>query len=126
LSLKPAFKIRTALNDLLPYIYYCELKNIYTAYVPYLSFDINIQNIAYSTYLICKLLDLSNNNEDYTPSYTYCYNDTKFEIGIKGNNLDKIYESIKIIQLKLKNHNCIINDNLSTLEIRKNNIICIK
>ena len=107
-------------DNLLPYIYYNELKNSYRAYIPYLSSNINIQNIAYNTYLICELLDLPKNNENYSPSYTYCYNDIKFEIGIEGNNLDKIYEAIKIIQLKLKNHNCIINDNFTTLEITQN------
>jgi hypothetical protein len=108
------------LNNLLPYISYHKLNNKYSAYIPYISLNTNIQNIAGNTYLISEFLKLSTDRLDYSPSYTYCLTNTKFEIGIEGNDLDQIYKSIKDIQLRLKNNNCIVYDNFETLEIIKN------
>lgn len=108
----------TVLDDLLPYIIFHVGKKEYTAYICYKTFDPKIINIAHSTYLISELLNLPTDQSDYNPSYTYAfYSNNKFEIGIIGKNLDKIYESIKIIQTQLKKANCQVNENLKNIQV---------
>ena len=90
-------------DELLPYIIYHTSSKNYSAYVPYKTINENIQEIANNTYLISDYLNLVTNRSDYSPSYTYRFNNVKFEIGLVGNDLNKIYESIKNIQEKAKN-----------------------
>lgn len=107
---------------LLPYINYCPSTNNYVAYIPYKTLNDEIHEIGFNTYLISKYLNLPTDRENYNPSYTYCYDEFNYEIGICGTDLDKIYEAIRGIQLKLKNKNCEIDDNLSKIEIKIENI----
>lgn len=107
------------INSLLPYIGYHKSNNKYSAYIPYICLNSHIQSIAGNTYLISEFLNLSTDRSDYSPTYTYCLTDNKFEIGIEGQDLDIIYKSIKDIQIKLKNNSCIINDNFEKLDIIK-------
>ena len=68
---------------------------------------------------MCKLLGLPADKKEYNPSYTYDWNDTIFEVGIFGTDLDKIYNSIKNIQSLLKSKICCeIDDNFYNINIR--------
>jgi hypothetical protein len=104
------------MNDLTPYICNIELDK-YTYYIPYVTHDINIQTIANQTFLISKFLDLPMDRKNYSPSYTYSFSNSKHEIGFTGTNLEKIKESIIRVQQKLKNKNCIVNDDLTQIII---------
>lgn len=68
---------------------------------------------------MCKLLGLPVDKKEYNLSYTYDWNDTTFEVGIFGTELDKIYNSIKHIQSLLKSKICCeIDDNFDNIKIQ--------
>ena len=72
---------------------------------------------------MCKLLVLPVDKKEYNLSYTYDWNDTIFEVGIFGTNLDKIYNSIKNIQSLLKSKICCeIDDNFYNINIYINEV----
>ena len=129
-----------------PYIIYHERNKEYTAYIPYKivdnkSYELDyphilccpitqqsytfekycfpIKEIAISSILMCKLLGLPVDKKEYNLSYTYDWNDTIFEVGIFGTELDKIYNSIKNIQSLLKSKICCeIDDNFDNIKIQ--------
>ena len=68
-------------------------------------------------YDISGYLDLPTDKSPYSPSYTYIYSDTIFEIGIIGDDLDTIYKTIKNIQQKLIKKNCKVDTNLEKITI---------
>ena len=65
-----------------------------------------------NAYNISSYLGLPTDRSSYSPSYTYQYNDTIFEIGIIGYDLDKIYKTIESIEKK-----CKVDTNLKKIKI---------
>jgi len=82
-------------------------------------YEFPIEDIVKSSYLMCTLLELERGNcDNYNPSYTYRWDDNTFEVGICGNDLCKMYDSIKNIQSLLKNKiNCETDDNFENIKI---------
>ena len=137
-------------NLLSPYIMFHKKNKEFTAYIPYKitdnkSYELDyphtsfctltqqsykldkyncpIQEIAISSILMCKLLGLPADKKEYNLSYTYDWNDTIFEVGIFGTDLDKIYDSIKNIQSLLKSKICCeIDDNFYNINIYINEV----
>ena len=102
---------------LLPYIIYHLLKNEYTAYIPYKISNTNMIEHCINVYNISSYCGLSTDRSSYSPSYTYQYDDTTFEIGIIGYDLDKIYKTIKSIQKILIEKKCKVDTNLKKIKI---------
>ena len=91
---------------------------------PYKTFDDQIIEVAGNTWQITQFLELDSEQTDienqldyYIPSYTYQYDVNTFEIGIAGDNLEMVFETIKLIQKKLLVHNCLIDENLEKIDI---------
>ena len=108
------------INDeitLLPYITHNSLKNEYAVYIPYKILDTKMIEHCTGVYNISSFLGLSTDRSLYSPSYTYQYNDTIFEIGIIGYDLDKIYKTIEIIQTILIEKKCEVDTNLKKIKI---------
>ena len=103
--------------SLLPYIIYHEKSKEYTAYIKYKTINKDIMEHAVGAYNIAEVLGLPTDRSKYSPSYTYAYDDTTYEIGIIGDELKKIFESIKNIQTKLVSKNCIVDDNLDKIRV---------
>jgi hypothetical protein len=102
---------------LLPYITHNSLKNEYAVYIPYKISDINLIEHCTGVYNISSFLGLSTDRSSYSPSYTYQYNDTTFEIGIIGYDLNKIYKTIESIQTILIEKKCEVDTNLKKIKI---------
>jgi thymidylate synthase len=105
--------------DLLPRIIWHSNSNQYTAYIPYeISFDVSIENCN-NTYSIACFLGLPTNRSNYSPSYSYQYNDKTFEVGIAGTKIDRIYDAIRQIQEQLIKKNCKVDVNLEKIMVQK-------
>ena len=109
------------INDeitLLPYITHNLLKNEYGVYIPYKISDTNMIEHCINIYNISSYLGLPTDRSSYSPSYTYQYNDTIFEIGIIGYDLDKIYKTIESIQKILIEKKCKVDTDLKKIKIK--------
>lgn len=103
---------------LLPNITHNIIKNIYGAYIPYEISDTNMIEHCDGSDQISRYLGLRTDKSPYSPSYTYQYNDTIFEIGFFGYDLNKIYKTIESIQKILIEKKCKVDTDLKKIKIQ--------
>ena len=100
--------------SLLPYMLEHRNSETYSAYIPFISTDPNF--LSFTSGSVAEYLGLPSNRKEYNPSYFYINSNEQYEIGILGENKEKMLDAIKNIQQKLKTKNCIVNENFSSAD----------
>jgi hypothetical protein len=103
------------MNILKPYITYDG--KLYAAYIPYYLNNEIHEDCSYNTFRISEYFGLPTSRQFGEPSYTYCCGDNIYEIGLVHDELNSLYDKIKLIQIAIQNKGGLVYESDASIEL---------